>query len=650
MHTRLISHILRVIGFALCFALAIYISLAYTQYGWGYPEKGPIPGVLLSGPSTGKIGINYTFTATVGPITNTIALPITYTWQATDKTPLINSGKGVSDTTTYTWNTTGLKFITVTATDTEGNSVSDTMEFIVRFYYTYLPVVQKRWPPLPSTPVLNTINIMDNDGNYTVTWNQADLATTYTLEEDDNIDFTSPTPQYTGAGTTWVVNNPASRTSYYRVRANNDWGYSNWSNKQAIFHDNFSNVNGGWGVYENSVERWRYINGRYEGTKKGEGLIIERASLLADNYTLQVEAYPVTTPGEGSYGLIFGMSEDWKQFYQFVVEPANGGYAGFYRLDKRTAGGWITLRDWTEHNVSGIHTTLKIVREGTRIEAYIDNTLVDTLYDSELTGPRRVGVAVRTYDGLEAWVTTQFDNLMLTATAENMTPVAPPVVHSITTDSIKDACVLEGYPTTNFGKTRDMWAGYDGSDMDGEIARSLVQFDVSQIPAGATIHSAVLKLFLVASWDFPNKSRTITIYRLSSSWAETGVTWKTRPSVEEAYGSASVTHSDWQWYEFDVTALVSGWVNGNWPNYGLAVRGPEYSGSDASLKSFSTREGYYLPYIDIVYTTSNTQEVTTWIETESESSTNSLTLSDFLGTRESPSGTSQISQQFEECP
>nr|HID15030.1 DNRLRE domain-containing protein [Anaerolineae bacterium] len=135
--------------------------------------------------------------------------------------------------------------------------------------------------------------------------------------------------------------------------------------------------------------------------------------------------------------------------------------------------------------------------------------------------------------------------------------------------SVGDACVLEGYPTTNLGNTSDMWAGYDDYlSPDGKIARSLIQFDVSAIPSGTSINSAVLRVYLVSSYDYPDKTRTITTYRIGSVWSESSATWNTHPSFAEAYGSASVTHGAWGWYSFDVTDLVRGWVNGTLSNYG----------------------------------------------------------------------------------
>ncbi len=97
----------------------------------------------------------------------------------------------------------------------------------------YLPIMMKRYPPVPYTPVLNAISNSGNDGDYTVDWEPADLADTYTLEEDDNSSFSSPTTQYTGSSTVWSASDHAVGTYYYRVKATNSWGDSSWSNVQS---------------------------------------------------------------------------------------------------------------------------------------------------------------------------------------------------------------------------------------------------------------------------------------------------------------------------------------------------------------------------------------------------------------------------------
>ena len=113
---------------------------------------------------------------------------------------------------------------------TNGFSVRDPSDIV----FVYLPLVGKRWPPVPYTPVLNAISNSDGDGNYTVSWNPADLADTYVLEEDDNASFSSPATSYAGAGTSWNASDKAVGTYYYRVKANNSWGSSGWSNVQSV--------------------------------------------------------------------------------------------------------------------------------------------------------------------------------------------------------------------------------------------------------------------------------------------------------------------------------------------------------------------------------------------------------------------------------
>ncbi len=85
----------------------------------------------------------------------------------------------------------------------------------------------------PAVPVLNPISNPGGVGNYTVSWNAAILADTYTLQEDDTAAFSSPTTQYTGPGTSWAASGQPARTYYYRVKATNVAGDSGWSNIQA---------------------------------------------------------------------------------------------------------------------------------------------------------------------------------------------------------------------------------------------------------------------------------------------------------------------------------------------------------------------------------------------------------------------------------
>lgn len=101
-------------------------------------------------------------------------------------------------------------------------------------FTTFLPVVVRRWPPIPDTPVLNAISNSNGAGDYSVIWNAAYLADTYTLQEDTNAAFTNPTTQYSGTVTSWSASGKSTGTYYYRVKTTNSWGDSGWSNIQSV--------------------------------------------------------------------------------------------------------------------------------------------------------------------------------------------------------------------------------------------------------------------------------------------------------------------------------------------------------------------------------------------------------------------------------
>jgi hypothetical protein len=178
--------------------------------------------------------------------------------------------------------------------------------------------------------------------------------------------------------------------------------------------------------------------------------------------------------------------------------------------------------------------------------------------------------------------------------------------------SIADATVLEGYPTVNFGDTIDMWAGYDEYLYPhGEIARSLIKFDIASLPPDQIITKATLKAYLVTSWDYPDTDCSIGTYGITSTWSEGGVNWNNKPGYGNAYGSNSIVHEAWGWYEFDVTELVIAWYEGMYLNYGIMLRGPEISGSDSSWRGFGTRESDYTPQLVVDFTASTSTPTAT---------------------------------------
>jgi pimeloyl-ACP methyl ester carboxylesterase len=124
---------------------------------------------------------------------------------------------------------------------------------------------------------------------------------------------------------------------------------------------------------------------------------------------------------------------------------------------------------------------------------------------------------------------------------------------------------------------------------------ALLRFDLSAIPSNATVTEASLQVY-AEGWsgsDIPLGAyyirRTTTIGEATWNQAEVGNNWDVpgcndtstdrRPSAESTV-TTSGTHD---WYDFDLTAVVQGWVSGTLPNNGVLLRGQ----SSISSHSFS---------------------------------------------------------------
>jgi hypothetical protein len=104
----------------------------------------PPSSVDIAGPTTGITQTIYAFTATVSPGTTT--QPITYVWEATDQTPVTHTGGDLDDTINFTWNVTGTKTITVTATNITNIGVTHVHDITIddaQGSSVYLPIIIK---------------------------------------------------------------------------------------------------------------------------------------------------------------------------------------------------------------------------------------------------------------------------------------------------------------------------------------------------------------------------------------------------------------------------------------------------------------------------------------------------------------------------
>lgn len=175
-----------------------------------------------------------------------------------------------------------------------------------------------------------------------------------------------------------------------------------------IFSDDFSNPNSGWPNQDLSNVLFEYNNGEYRILVRPAWYAAgARPGLQASDYILSTDVRN-QTGATGSYGLVFGLAQDWSTFYSLEVYPE--GYYGIYR---NTPGSVTPLSEgYSPYINQGTSTNnIKVERNGASINAYANDNLLASVSDSTYMGMRYFGLAVFTYDQPNADI--RFDNFLV---------------------------------------------------------------------------------------------------------------------------------------------------------------------------------------------------------------------------------------------
>lgn len=151
-----------------------------------------------------------------------------------------------------------------------------------------------------------------------------------------------------------------------------------------------------------------------------------------------------------------------------------------------------------------------------------------------------------------------------------------------------DTFISSGRPDQNFA-TWALFLGYNQSAADPfQAERVLVRFEVlGNIPGGVKINSARLRLYMNSGSPANDGPMNTVLRRTASPWSEAGVTWNSEPDWGEVRSSASVGAAS-GWYEWNVTDLVAGWLEGSFPNDGMEIIGDEHV--QQRERAFTSRE------------------------------------------------------------
>ncbi|MBS1763626.1 MAG: DNRLRE domain-containing protein [Bacteroidetes bacterium] len=98
------------------------------------------------------------------------------------------------------------------------------------------------------------------------------------------------------------------------------------------------------------------------------------------------------------------------------------------------------------------------------------------------------------------------------------------------------SCVPCGYNNHNYGTKRDFNAIAWTKNGNTSLVRSLIEFDLSQIPQSAIIHSATLSLYFNPTSEEGSHAQYLGcndsyIQRITSPWSESTVTWDNQPTT-----------------------------------------------------------------------------------------------------------------------
>jgi len=171
-------------------------------------------------------------------------------------------------------------------------------------------------------------------------------------------------------------------------------------------------------------------------------------------------------------------------------------------------------------------------------------------------------------------------------------PAPTPAPTTVTLDAIADTFVDSANPSTNYGTNPSLYVAL-GATLAGRV--TLARFNLSSIPAGATVQAATFQMNLEVATGLSVVS--LTLGRAKTSWTETGVTWISRPDLE-SLTSASIG-STAGWVSWEARNLVQGWVSKTYSNFGLGVSGPA-TGS-AYSRRFLSRDKLPAPRLVVSY-------------------------------------------------
>jgi hypothetical protein len=142
-----------------------------------------------------------------------------------------------------------------------------------------------------------------------------------------------------------------------------------------------------------------------------------------------------------------------------------------------------------------------------------------------------------------------------------------------------------------------------------KLQRTLVRFDLSSVPSGATVASVTLSLWVK---DLNGPAVTIAAHQVLEPWHEPEVTWADRNrelnlpwstpggTYAAAVADALTIADEDLWASWDLTSLGADWLAGY--NYGVILEAPVSDPkSEVKFKSNNDGDDEHRPFMEVCY-------------------------------------------------
>jgi len=154
----------------------------------------------------------------------------------------------------------------------------------------------------------------------------------------------------------------------------------------------------------------------------------------------------------------------------------------------------------------------------------------------------------------------------------------------------------------------------DNYDSYGEHAEVLLQFDLSAVPAGATVQSAVIRLYEWRSVGVSGTGDTVEVVKCDAGWDEATATWNSDgtngtevvgtyvlPPLSDGLQDPPVL---FEMSGPEIVSLVQGWVDAPGTNYGVRLHpaGDPVDVRFVDMEDTRGVGGQYVPVLEVTYT------------------------------------------------